>query len=213
MGQAMRVYSQHGPSPTVALHNILVTQEVDVSDVSFIFQQNQRDEVRIMPGYAGSLMSSSGMKNTNYVVQSGAEDIVPIQGTIIGRSDTAGPQGPGYGQVGDPMFTLDTVSLHGVAYVIPIQDGREIEKSQNGLGIGAEGDPSYTLDTTGAQAVAYEIVDESAIYEVPDAPYLIDAQRNGDFRTYGGTAPSLCARMGTGGNNVPVLVHEVKDDE
>lgn len=179
-----------------------------MSDTPFIFQQNQRDEVRIMPGVAGSLLSSSGMKNTNYVVQ--PEDVVPIQGTIIGRADTSGPQGPGYGDIGDPMYTLDTVSLHGVAYVIPIQDGREIEKAQNGLGVGDIDDPSYTLDTTGAQAVAYEITEQ---YEIPEAPYLIDAQRIGDFRTYAETAPSLCARMGTGGNNVPVLVHEFKDDE
>jgi site-specific DNA-cytosine methylase len=39
----------------------------------------------------------------------------PIQGTIIGRSDTSGPQGKGYGEVNDPMFTIDTVSGHGVA--------------------------------------------------------------------------------------------------
>jgi DNA (cytosine-5)-methyltransferase 1 len=41
---------------------------------------------------------------------------IPIQGTIIGRSDTAGPQGPGFGQEGDPCFTLDTISQHGVAF-------------------------------------------------------------------------------------------------
>jgi site-specific DNA-cytosine methylase len=41
-----------------------------------------------------------------------------------------------------------------VAY--PIQDGREIEKSQNGLGIGNKNDPSFTLDRTGAQAVAIQ---------------------------------------------------------
>ena len=41
--------------------------------------------------------------------------IFPIQGTVIGRSDTAGPQGKGYGDDGDPMFTLDRVSGHGVA--------------------------------------------------------------------------------------------------
>ena len=40
----------------------------------------------------------------------------PIQGTIIGRSDTAGPQGRGVGEDGDPMYTLDTISAHGVAY-------------------------------------------------------------------------------------------------
>ena len=41
--------------------------------------------------------------------------IFSIQGTIIGRSDTAGPQGKGYGNENDPMFTIDTVGGHGVA--------------------------------------------------------------------------------------------------
>lgn len=41
--------------------------------------------------------------------------------------------------------------------VVPVQDGRGMEKSQNGLGVGEPGDPMYTLDTTGAQAVAYEV--------------------------------------------------------
>jgi len=38
----------------------------------------------------------------------------------------------------------------------PIQDGREIEKSQNGLGIGEEGSPAYTVDTHATQAVAIQ---------------------------------------------------------
>ena len=37
--------------------------------------------------------------------------------------------------------------------VVPIQDGREINKQQNGIGVGQPGDPAYTLDTTGAQSV------------------------------------------------------------
>lgn len=41
--------------------------------------------------------------------------------------------------------------------VVPVQDGRGMEKSQNGLGVGQPGDPMYTLDTTGAQAVAYTV--------------------------------------------------------
>lgn len=41
----------------------------------------------------------------------------PIQGTVIGRSDTAGPQGKGYGNPDDPMFTIDTVGGHAVAHV------------------------------------------------------------------------------------------------
>jgi DNA (cytosine-5)-methyltransferase 1 len=41
---------------------------------------------------------------------------------------------------------------------IPIQDGREINKSQNGSGIGNQNSPAFTLDTIGAQAVATNIV-------------------------------------------------------
>jgi DNA (cytosine-5)-methyltransferase 1 len=38
-----------------------------------------------------------------------------IQNTVIGRKDTSGPQGKGYGNEEDPMFTLDTTSPHAVA--------------------------------------------------------------------------------------------------
>jgi DNA (cytosine-5)-methyltransferase 1 len=40
---------------------------------------------------------------------------IPIQGTVIGRADTSGPQGKGFSDDGSPMFTLDRVSGHGVA--------------------------------------------------------------------------------------------------
>lgn len=46
-----------------------------------------------------------------------------IQGTVIGRSDTSGPQGKGYGEENDPMFTIDTVSGHGVAISFDTQFG------------------------------------------------------------------------------------------
>lgn len=39
---------------------------------------------------------------------------IPIQGTIIGRSDKSGPQGKGFGDENDPSYTLDTISQHGV---------------------------------------------------------------------------------------------------
>ena len=42
-------------------------------------------------------------------------EVFPIQGTVIGRSDEAGPQGKGFANDGEPMFTLDRVSGHGVA--------------------------------------------------------------------------------------------------
>jgi len=47
-------------------------------------------------------------------VDSGDHIAIPIQGTIIGRADTSGPQGKGFGDIGDPSYTLDTISQHGV---------------------------------------------------------------------------------------------------
>jgi site-specific DNA-cytosine methylase len=44
-----------------------------------------------------------------------ATGAIPIQGTIIGRQDHNGPQGKGFGDETDPMYTLDSVSQHGVA--------------------------------------------------------------------------------------------------
>lgn len=125
-------------------------------------------------------------------------EAMPIQGTVIGRSDSAGPAGPGYGQPGAPMFTLDTVSRHGVAQPIPIQDGREMEKKQNGLGIAGEGDPAYTLDTTGAQAVAQPIVFENSYRDGP---------RVGDDLCH-----TLPAKMGTGGGNSPMVAQVLAFD-
>jgi len=48
--------------------------------------------------------------------RTGAQSVAfAIQGTTIGRSDTAGPQGKGFGEQDDPMYTIDTVGGHGVA--------------------------------------------------------------------------------------------------
>ena len=45
--------------------------------------------------------------------------IYPIQGTMIGRADTAGPQGKGFGEETDPMFTLTSTDKHAVALYEP----------------------------------------------------------------------------------------------
>jgi site-specific DNA-cytosine methylase len=56
-------------------------------------------------------------KDPSYTLDStGAQSVAyAIQGTVIGRSDTAGPQGKGFAENGEPMFTIDTVGGHGVA--------------------------------------------------------------------------------------------------
>jgi len=67
--------------------------------------------------------------------QTGAQAVAyPIQGTIIGRSDTAGPQGRGVGEDGDPMYTLDTISAHGVAYTTADVVGTLQARDYKGIG-------------------------------------------------------------------------------
>jgi DNA (cytosine-5)-methyltransferase 1 len=39
---------------------------------------------------------------------------IGLQGNMIGRSDNAGPQGKGYTDPNDPMFTLTSTDIHGV---------------------------------------------------------------------------------------------------
>mgnify|MGYP000915167492 CR=1 FL=1 len=52
-------------------------------------------------------------RTTHAVVQP-----IPIQGTIIGRSENAGPQGAGATE-GGPMFTLTKTDIHGVCHQMP----------------------------------------------------------------------------------------------
>jgi site-specific DNA-cytosine methylase len=40
---------------------------------------------------------------------------IAVQGSVVGRSDAAGPGGKGHGEEGDPMFTLKTTDRHAVA--------------------------------------------------------------------------------------------------
>jgi DNA (cytosine-5)-methyltransferase 1 len=88
--------------------------------------------------------------------QTGAQAVAyPIQGTIIGQSDKAGPQGRGVGEDGDPMYTLDTISAHGVAYSADLDKPIGFSHTQ-----GLDAQPSETAFPTlrvggAGHAVAY----------------------------------------------------------
>ena len=81
----------------------------DTRATVIIFEATRVDDVRIYPNYSPTVATywGTGGARVPYVF--------PIQGTVIGRSDEAGPQGKGYGEDGEVMFTLDRVSGHGVA--------------------------------------------------------------------------------------------------
>ena len=77
--------------------------------------------------------------------------VFPIQGTVIGRSDEAGPQGKGYGEDGEVMFTLDRVSGHAIAF-----------SHNQGLDPQASEEASPTLRSGGnGMAVAYDEFNDS----------------------------------------------------
>lgn len=119
-----------------------------------------------------------------------------------------------------------------VVQPIPIQDARDIEKHQNGLGVGQPGDPMYTLDTTGGQGVGQQSIvfepksmleenwasagvknalragESKSAHVIVHDDVLFTAQRVGEPpRIYQDASPSLLSRMGTGGNNTPMVAH------
>ena len=73
--------------------------------------------------------------------------VVAIQGSVIGRSDTAGPGGKGHGEIDDPMFTLNTTDRHAVATA----NDQEVARMR-GFG-------DYEIDSTGSALKARDYKD------------------------------------------------------
>jgi DNA (cytosine-5)-methyltransferase 1 len=82
----------------------------DTRATVIIFEATRVDDVRIYENYSPTVATywGTGGARVPYVF--------PIQGTVIGRSDEAGPMGKGYADDGEVMFTLDRVSSHAVAF-------------------------------------------------------------------------------------------------
>ena len=73
-----------------------------------IFYGNRVDDIRIQGDVINTLQARMGTGGGNM-------PIVALQGNMIGRADTAGPQGKGFTDEGDPMFTLTKTDVHAVA--------------------------------------------------------------------------------------------------
>ena len=121
----------------------------DVRTTIIIFHPHYHDGARVQGDTMNTLTSRMGTGGNNVSMVA----TIPIQGTIIGRSDTAGPQGKGYGEDGDPMYTLDSVSGHGVATIFSHTQGLDAQPSE---------EVSPTLRAGGAgMAVAYDEFNDS----------------------------------------------------
>jgi len=53
--------------------------------------------------------------------------VIALQNTVIGRADTAGPQGRGHSDEGGPMFTIDTTSPHAIVFAPHQEDGARVQ--------------------------------------------------------------------------------------
>lgn len=106
------------------------------------------------------------------------ESCICIQGSMIGRKESNGPQGSGLNV--DKSFTLNATDHHAVAV-------RTAQTGANGIGVADE--KAHTLDGANGQAVCYENhANDSRVTESV------------------GVCPTLHSQMGTGGGNVPPIL-------
>lgn len=160
------------------------------------FTQNQRDEVRDLKDKAGSLSAQPGMKQQTSILDGRAEAaaqtvVIPINdkatryegGGDTRKNDGAG-NGLGVGKDGDPAPTLTSADKHIVAAFKSGQGAKA-----GGIGYKEEVSPTLSAVSSGSNQVP-------AIFDMSHA--------NDVIRECGEVAPSLQARMGTGGNQVPL---------
>lgn len=153
----LRIYDDESPTLTARMGtgggNVPLTMEREEDRLSddpilyapkSMFDENWEQKVEMITLRA----DASGVAYTLLQpVPSSEQEVIAIQGTIIGRSDTAGPQGRGVAEPGDPMYTLDTVSQHAVLQ--PIEEPVMFAENQrNEL---RESDTSLAVTTGGGK--------------------------------------------------------------
>lgn len=92
----------------------------DTRATVLVFYGNRVDDIRMQGDVINTLQARMGTGGNNMPMVA-----YPIQGTTIGRSDTAGPQGKGFGDAEDPMYTIDTVGGNAVAQVVGTLQARD----------------------------------------------------------------------------------------
>jgi site-specific DNA-cytosine methylase len=87
-------------------------------NVPMIFDNSEPNETIAFDTQFGS--NANTLENVSPTLKASQQppsfiETIPIQGTVIGRADTSGPQGKGFSQDGSPMFTLTSTDVHAVA--------------------------------------------------------------------------------------------------
>lgn len=168
-----------------------VVVESAAPDVVFgIDQQGGKGNAAWSQDVMPSLLSDSH-GTPHGVAYAVAESAVPDSVyPIEGNGQRPSHQGDGWSeeQVG---YTLNSVERHGVAYAI---DGNVCDRVSAKNGCGYSKDVSPTLNTQDRHAVAYDIGEA----------------RLRNPSEYDEESPTITARCGSGGNNVPAVVYDAR---
>jgi DNA (cytosine-5)-methyltransferase 1 len=146
----------------------------------FLFEATRVEDVRIYEDYSPTVARywGTGGARVPYVYA--------IQGTVIGRQDENGPQGKGFADDGEPMFTLDRVSGHAVAFQLS----------------GDRDDPSVSVSDTAYCLPANPMSDRG---QAVAQAFSFDDNQNGAEELMG----TLMARTTSGGVQMGVSFNSV----
>lgn len=117
--------------------------------------------------------------------------IGPLTATGMSRARGTETVESGHYVLETAVFPINTFSMGGRPD--PANDARMT------MGVGGDGEPQFTLSAHHSHAVAISPPEEAVLYE----------PHHGDGREAIGVANTLNARMGTGGNNTPVLIDPI----
>ena len=156
--------------------------------------------------HAPTLTASAGMSGNN-------QPVICLQGNAIDRADTAGCNGKGWKE--DVCYTLNTIDRPAVCA------GFKLGNSEHARSIGYAEEQSPTLNAEcggnkpavmclndqggNVMGVSHDVSGTLRAQEHGHQPSILDMSHACDvIRDCGEVAPSLQARMGTGGNQIPL---------
>jgi DNA (cytosine-5)-methyltransferase 1 len=155
---------------------------------------------------APTLTASAGMSGNN-------QPVICIQGNAIDRADTAGCNGKGWKE--DVCYTLNTIDRPAVCAGFKLGNSEQARS----IGYAEEQAPTLNAECGGnkpavmclndqggnVMGVSHDVAGTLRAQEHGHQPSILDMSHACDvIRDCGEVAPSLQARMGTGGNQIPL---------
>lgn len=122
---------------------------------------------------------------------------------MIGRDDKNGPQGDGINE--DVSFTLNTADRHAKVYGISSYNSNAMISDNPHSGI-YEANTARTMDSLNC---GYPGCNQGGMVVLKPLCYDMDNERRRGSDEFWNISPTLTARAGTGGGNVPVVIPKI----